>query len=74
MKQVKVTKRKNEDDKKVPAVQCESCDQIVSPQKNPLMDGYDCECGHVFQNEEMHAYEAAVSEAAEQDEDEEYGF
>jgi DNA-directed RNA polymerase subunit M/transcription elongation factor TFIIS len=72
VKQLKVRKHP---ETKLPAVECHSCDLLVSPKKNPLMDGFDCSsCGHVFQQEEMFAYSAAVEEAAEEDEDQEYGY
>jgi hypothetical protein len=77
MRQVKVVKKKVEGGRSVPAVQCVSCDAIVSPVKNPIMDGHDCpECDHIFQEEEMHAYAAAVAEAraAADEEDFEDGF
>jgi Zn finger protein HypA/HybF involved in hydrogenase expression len=72
MRQIKV-KKHPETGK--PAVECVGCGDVVSPEKNPLMDGHDCpSCNHVFQEEEMHAYVAAVSEADESDEDENYGY
>ena len=58
-----------------PAVECPVCSVAVSPAKNALMDGFDCaECNHVFQQEEMFAYAAAVEEAEEEDEDTHYGY
>jgi uncharacterized C2H2 Zn-finger protein len=72
MKQLKV--RKHPETKR-PSVECPRCGEIVSPEKNPVMDGHDCpECSHVFQTEEMYAYSAAVEEADEEDEDSEYGY
>jgi DNA-directed RNA polymerase subunit M/transcription elongation factor TFIIS len=72
MKQIKIRKHP---ETKLPAVECPTCEAIISPQKNPIMDGYDCpNCNHVFQQEEMFAYSAAVEEAAEEDEDSEYGY
>jgi uncharacterized C2H2 Zn-finger protein len=70
MKQLKV--RKNKDGK--PVVECPGCGELVSPVRNPLLDGYDCsECGAVMQEEQMHSYAAEVEEAASKEEEDEYG-
>ena len=42
-----------------PKVECPSCGELVSPEKNPILDSYDCECGAVMELSTMKAYAKA---------------
>jgi hypothetical protein len=43
---------------------CQRCDEPVVPEKNPLLDGYDCqECGAVIQQASLRAYFRALKRA-----------